>query len=435
MVDGKLQKASCSQIESFRACPRKWAFDKVFGLPRPADGDGVRKGKQGHDALEKYLRTGVLDVELPAYVHEGTALLEPYKDFFPYNGGDGLVETPLENPDLKFDQIEIEGYIDFFVPTDIPTVIDHKFKADIKRYGLTPEALQDDTQAIVYSEWAFRKSGAPKVKFVHHNHQTRGTTRVAAVEVTLARNFVAEKFAELSELVNTEIAPLAGAQSQEDVPFNTASCWGYGGCPYAQQCSKSPQNRVKEGDMKASEAIAQKKYMHEGVEKTFNRKFRDLYKFVDDNGNWSSLKADDEVEPTEQEAQMEMLRASVKKATVEQVQTPPPPPAPAPSTEVEASTPSDLILLVDVVLTGGGTDLTNYVTEVHAAACEEFKVSDVRLPVTKQAQEELGFGRWKAVLANIARKMPPSGLCFIRTGELENPIIEALLSLAKVRNR
>lgn len=102
-------------------------------------------------------------------------------------------------------------------------------------------------------------------------------------------------------------------------------------------------------------------------------------------------------------------------------------PAAAPQAPVpESKDPTQLILLVDCSCTAA-TDLAFYVKKTCDAVAQRFGAPDVRLG---HKNSDLGFGGWKALIALEAAQTKPVGICSISSGELADPIIEALAPLA-----
>ncbi len=451
--DGVLKRISVSQIESFRTCPRKWAFDKVFLMPRAAPSVAILTGTAGHFEIEKYMLTGE-DTRGP-FALSGSDLIEQYSKYFPVNGGNGLVEKALSEPTIHIGGCEVAGAIDFFIPEHEgrPVIIDHKFKGKIDKYGLDEAALKEDTQANVYSYWAMEATGAKEVEFRHHTHQTKGKPLAVGTSARITRSMSEDVVDRLGQIVSKEMAPLAAVASQDDVPYNQSQCWAYGGCPYSAVCNKSPQNRYRgkiEGRMKTKEAKANVKYKFaDGQTGTFSREIKGMYKFLNDEGDLFTKKAEDDMFTVEAEIPaIEVMRASIKHEAENPIVTPPPAPEPAPVAKPKWTTKKkepepmpiankdsniqSFILLIDVALTGSeGQDLSGYVAAIYKEICDKFQVEDVRLG---DSQGPLGFGKWKGIAAAMARANLPKGLCYLRSGELADPIIEAIRPFAKASN-
>lgn len=135
--------------------------------------------------------------------------------------------------------------------------------------------------------------------------------------------------------------------------------------------------------------------------------------------------------PTKAEAEAKAALA----AAVAPAETVPAAPAQTPvqSTPGNVSTPgkSPLTLLINVTCPQA-TDLAPYVAKLAAALASKHGAPDVRLG---QKQSDLAFGGWKALLALTALANPPTGLCTIQSGELADPVIEALAPVAAVVGR
>jgi hypothetical protein len=461
IVDGKLVRVSVSQIEAYRACPRKWAFDKVFKLPRPEPSDAITIGVEGHARIEKYLLTGE---DIRQELESTNPLIDKYIKYAPFNGGSGLVEASLENPEITIGGAAVAGFIDFFIPDykGMPLIIDHKFKGSISKYGLKESDLEADTQGNVYAWWAMSKVGADDVMFAHHSYQTKGKPLAKETTAILHRESVKAKVDELSSIVKDEMSLYAGCASQDDIPFKESSCSAYGGCPYAGVCSASPQNRYKnlfavkkEGNMKVKECKLQEKYSFEdGQTGTFRREMGGLYKFVTDDEVWFSKRAEDNAYPPgqapEKKPAVKEEKSNIPDIVRPEVKAKKPETKPAAKIGIIEPTPQEivavqtetlpkvlapkvdgLVLLVDVTLARGGEDLSMYVQTLHLALCKKFKVEDVRLA---DPQGPLGFGKWKALMGLMARENPPTGICFIQRSELADPVIEALRPLAVICN-
>lgn len=106
---------------------------------------------------------------------------------------------------------------------------------------------------------------------------------------------------------------------------------------------------------------------------------------------------------------------------------------PAPVQVAQVAEPSEpangnLMLLVNASCPQA-KDLSTYVSDVCAKVAAAYSVPDVRLG---HKQSDLGFGGWKALIALEALKNPPTGFCAITSSELADPIIEALVPMAKI---
>lgn len=91
---------------------------------------------------------------------------------------------------------------------------------------------------------------------------------------------------------------------------------------------------------------------------------------------------------------------------------------------------SGLILVVNSsVFADQVTDLSGYVADLAASVAAAAGAPDVRFADPKGP---LGYGGWRGAMAAAALKSPPSGVCAISSGDLADPVIEALAPLAEV---
>ncbi|TXH08598.1 MAG: hypothetical protein E6R03_17960 [Hyphomicrobiaceae bacterium] len=217
--------------------------------------------------------------------------------------------------------------------------------------------------------------------------------------------------------------------------------------------------------MKVQEAVQGKHYeFPDGKRGKYLRELKGLYKFQQEDGKlFSKDAADDMVELSAIESLKNESEVSARDAlaaeelslirpgAVDEVFNPPKqeppkqePPKEEPKVEkkkwgkkekkvdadgpVQASLDDGFVLVVDRPIVGAGTDLAPYVAGLCQKLCEKFNLPDVRLAT---GDNLLAFGRWKAMLGGLAAENPPKGLCFLMRSELNDPVIEALLPLAK----
>lgn len=166
--------------------------------------------------------------------------------------------------------------------------------------------------------------------------------------------------------------------------------------------------------------------------------------------------------PTEQAAAQAAAQAQaqalvnaggVATATVAQAPVAAPASTPAPAAEAPAEAPkkrgrprktaqdvatgqaqsnklSGLILIVDGAVNGDvDLDLTDYVQNLVDALCGA-QTPPIPDPAMADPKGPLGFGAWRGALRAMALQSVPDGVCTIRSGELSDPVIEALASRA-----
>lgn len=262
--DGSLRCVSATQVGTFKQCPLKWHFEKKAKLPKKPMGKGAALGDKCHKQIEHFLKTGE-DVR-GALAHVGDSMLDPYLWAAPFNKGPGLVEEPILPSLSTPGGVLISGFEDFYVPgikavresdwakeAATPTIIDHKFKKELKKYADTEETLPNDPQQIIYTAHALlkREPAAPAIEFRLHHVQTEGEGGrfPLPVSLTSTREDVLLRWRPLARMIDTDMAAVAKmpvaepGKTPEGVPFNTAACGNFGGCDFSKMCAHSPQNR------------------------------------------------------------------------------------------------------------------------------------------------------------------------------------------------
>ena len=222
---------SASQISTFRDCPRKWAFDKLDGVPR----------KESFSA------------------NEGTAIHAEVEDYYVNSNAPSRPEAlslmthlPQPSPDLVAEQefsfvwpgqnALVRGYMDLFRPAPLK-VWDHKTTSS-KRYFKTVEDLMVDPQATIYGlaarilvsdmqgdvdlQWTYVIREQPKTRAPH--------THVVAF--TQTPEMLYDAMGVLNPSVSDLVQIASASAKAKDVPANSGDpCFRYGGCPYKDLCA------------------------------------------------------------------------------------------------------------------------------------------------------------------------------------------------------
>lgn len=256
--DGRLVSVSASQVKTFKLCRRKWWYDKVAKLPRGPKGKGATESTESHDRMEIYLKTG--GDGRNGYERHGDEMIAPYAWSFPWKGGPMLVEEPINEPYLFTPAgVRFSGFYDAYVPgrpmgaARRPVIIDHKFLSSFvgrngEPYAATAEDLKkDEPQATIYMAYVMtREPCADAVEFRHHNHQKKGARKNLPVSVTVSRDDVFRRMADLGKFIDAEMQPTAAIRTASEVPVPEdlpAPCKAFGGCEYRHVCPDSPTNR------------------------------------------------------------------------------------------------------------------------------------------------------------------------------------------------
>jgi hypothetical protein len=250
--DGKLIQTSVSQAELFEACARHYWFDYAKGY-KDEQRTGASEGDKGHALLAEVLSSGALPAgrrRMKKAVEY--ALLKPN---LPWTGVprellqverrfDGSTKPTEENaawPPLDYAKtltlggIPWDGFIDLaWVRDGVATVIDHKFSADIVERRRQLGKQENSTQLIVYAA-ALARTGVGRFNVGWHLISRSGTTSDVAMKNDLDGAWLVEGCAKVAHTVG-EMQKTAKATEQNDVPFNRARCFDFGGCPHQSIC-------------------------------------------------------------------------------------------------------------------------------------------------------------------------------------------------------
>ena len=264
-------RISPSQIETYRLCPRKWAFDKLDGIPRASNKYAAR-GTAVHAILEEWQRDGKA-VDLST--EEGKIASAGLK-FLPQPG------THATEYGFVFDsgRAVYHGIMDLRGKPTFPiqSIWDHKTTTSFN-WMKTPEVLRRDPQANIYAKavlhecaqlgleigqgfdrieqnWIYYLAdpGKPRSRKVQlhviRDEHSRMPVRPPEVEkehfgvMTLGE--LEERFEEI-EVTSQEILELYRTQPKAmEVQYNALACSAFGGCPYAgTACVLSLKERIR----------------------------------------------------------------------------------------------------------------------------------------------------------------------------------------------
>jgi len=270
-------RISPSQIETYRLCPRKWAFDKLDGIPRVPNKYAAR-GTAVHAVLEEWQRDGkAVDLSTEAGKIASAGL-----KFLPQPG------THATEYSFIFDtgRAVYHGIMDLRGKPTFPiqSIWDHKTTTSFN-WMKTPEILRKDPQANIYAmavlqecakhgleigkgfdrieqNWVYYLADASKPRsrkvqlHVIRDEHARMPVRPPEVEkehfgvMTLAE--LDERFEEI-EVTAQEILTLYRQKPRAlDVQYNSLACSAFGGCPYAgSACVLSLKERIENMEAKS----------------------------------------------------------------------------------------------------------------------------------------------------------------------------------------
>ncbi|NBT35787.1 MAG: hypothetical protein EBT03_09690 [Betaproteobacteria bacterium] len=241
---------SASQIETFRLCKRKWAFNKIDRIPA-AQNSSAALGEEAHKHRENWLLNGTPP---PADTKAGKLALVGLEHLPP--PGIALVEQPLDFRYPLDDKIvRVTGRIDFLIPNQdparlwgepgVPVVGDHKTTAG-EIWAKTPEALLGgDAQAAIYSAFALATFNASSVD-LHWSYMIKGSSpKEKQVRARMTRAQTEEQFGKVLDDAKgmLQIVGQDGISAVQVEP-NAHACEAFGGCAYREICPLSQTEKV-----------------------------------------------------------------------------------------------------------------------------------------------------------------------------------------------
>jgi len=272
---------SPTQVDTYRLCPRKWAWNKRDGITKPSN-RFAQRGTNAHAVLDTWLSKGEppdLSTEIGKMVQPGLKLLPP-----PRSGEtehEFRLKTDVGIYVMKLDHFKLERLSDV-IHVDIH---DHKTTTDFK-WIKTPDDLMKDVQACSYGIAGFKKVAMraqaegwermlPVVlrkNWVYYRAGTEGKegSKPAARKVqlvvlpegmpapkkpvdVLAEHFGFMRTPELFKMFEgieataTEMLDHHRAKRMAmDLPYNAGACEAYGGCPYKDDpCILTGRERMR----------------------------------------------------------------------------------------------------------------------------------------------------------------------------------------------
>ncbi len=225
---------SPTAVSTQRLCRRKRWYRQVAKIHRPPH-PSAQLGSDVHRLLERYLiGAGEIDsaTKAGAIAIKGLHLLPAPPQAY--------VELAPMFP--RTDAYGYHGKIDLFYPYPL-TVIDHKTSSNPRRYGLTPESLPKDPQAIVYSWLAMRLIPNATIVNLQWNYFPTRKGKPYPVRVQMQRNYV-ECALKKIDVTAEEIIRDNRITDAEQVPGDISACGAYGGCGYADICSVPKQSSL-----------------------------------------------------------------------------------------------------------------------------------------------------------------------------------------------
>lgn len=235
---------SKTQLEYLRSCERKFAWsylERVEGLPNKY----ALLGIEIHQELEKWLK----EQELPSFDTQAGKIAAAGIPELPHPTTPGLlVEAEVWT---ITEQALYHGFGDFVVPPvhhphigeddiiepSVAIIGDHKSTGDFK-WALTPEALDTDIQANIYTRAVMGYYGVEEADAYWLYYRTRSTPKVHPVRRRLTLEGVEKTFLEVIDPLAARIQELReGRPRALDLEPNVRACSDYGGCGFRDLCT------------------------------------------------------------------------------------------------------------------------------------------------------------------------------------------------------
>lgn len=229
---------SATQIETFIACERKWAWSKLEGLTPPGT-ESQSLGTKVHAQIEDHIANGTpLNLQTPEgqIALTGAHLWQRDKGYQP----EAVFCVQLGDH-------WIWGMMDLILPGEIPEITDHKTTKSLG-YAPTPEELPQKVQAAVYALAAMLLSKKWRVTLRWIYYSTKPPFRVPAFPVVRIVGFheiedtlriVLDAADRMHNLVSRSPRPRA-----LELAPSPAHCQAYNGCAYINLCNLTPADHL-----------------------------------------------------------------------------------------------------------------------------------------------------------------------------------------------
>lgn len=241
--DPKGYRFSASQISTYMACPRKWAWTYLMALRGPGTAS-TELGSAMHRQLENYLKGGELDFTEPAGNVAASGL-----QHLPAPCTPGVeVESSFEFTERH----RWYGLKDVRIPGLVPHVMDHKSTSSLG-WAKEPEDLLTDPQAILYAKDELRQSAwSDCVDLTWIYYQTKKPNKSKTTHLRIYEAQVETAFEVMEEAADEALDIARGARGLDGEelrgyilasPFNAGHCEDFGGCQFRGLCNLSPEQR------------------------------------------------------------------------------------------------------------------------------------------------------------------------------------------------
>lgn len=246
---------SATQIDMFRQCPRKWAWNYIAKVPR-VEKASLALGTRVHEILENYFKNG--DAPNP---NEEWSFKNDSKIFLPGRIASNMINARTPKPRTAGVEYEFKIYCDkydfYYVGkldlqwyeniNNILFILDHKTSVDPKAWGKKPEDLDKDIQGILYP-WAglqVYKYSDDIIFTLNYGATNLNNRKNMIVTRTFKPKDIQQRFAEIIEPTAVKMVELKrkGVEPLK-IACNPNMCETYGGCDHKQRCNLTDKERI-----------------------------------------------------------------------------------------------------------------------------------------------------------------------------------------------
>lgn len=251
---------SPSQLVTFEACPRKHAFDTIWGY-REEEGEAAAWGTEGHSFVELCLK-GARPLDLG--LRDGVALrmTRYYEDCLaPFLTAHGSPELHIEHQVTA--PFEVDGVgrfwwtfldLSFVAEGEFEgqrygaVVLDHKTHRSM-RWAKSRWELERDLQMLTCAK--FSPAQADNVLLVLGQVQREGAVEHQLTRAVVTRSTIEDTWRERALPIVREIEQVRRSASfpgdvrtPPEGPGNASACKAFGGCPYLDACKLAEAGRA-----------------------------------------------------------------------------------------------------------------------------------------------------------------------------------------------
>lgn len=223
-----IEHVSASSITLFsEGCERRWYEQYIKGHKSPQTA-AMARGSNVHKQLEDYLLSDVSpDTTIAGQIAQAGIHLIPRAETQHIEAS--LSEFPVTDLPIAF-----KGFIDVYLPGEVPHIIDHKTTSAFK-WAKTEEQLKTNIQMVIYARHVLEHCDATEIDLTHIYYLTKPPYAAKGVSVRVTQEEIYAKFEDFLAIVRRMIS--ASTETIDNTAKNTKNCYAYGRrCPHYDAC-------------------------------------------------------------------------------------------------------------------------------------------------------------------------------------------------------